>query len=141
MFCNKCTARIPDGSVFCPECGQRLTAIQTPAQIPTRQTPQYAQSQTLSQFPAETSVYDQVNDQVNAPLSVGNFFWMPVVLAIPIVGLIVLLVWAFSKGTNLNRKHYARATLIWMLISLILAVIVTLTGGGILGQLSSVIGL
>ena len=28
MFCNKCASRIPDGSVFCPECGQKLTSEQ-----------------------------------------------------------------------------------------------------------------
>ncbi|MBE6724821.1 MAG: zinc ribbon domain-containing protein [Ruminococcaceae bacterium] len=135
MFCNKCSSKIPDGSVFCPECGQRLTAAPAPAQIPPRQAPQYVQPQPRSFIPPQAPAADPLN----APLTTGNFFWMPVVLAIPVVGLIVLLVWAFSKSANLNRKHYARATLIWMLISLILVVIVTFAGGGILGSLGGLL--
>ena len=63
---------------------------------------------------------------------------MPFLIAIPIVGFIVLLVWAFSKNTNLNRKHYARSVLIWALISVLLGVIVTIAGGNLLGNLQGI---
>ncbi|MCL2503413.1 MAG: hypothetical protein FWE94_02220 [Coriobacteriia bacterium] len=50
------------------------------------------------------------------PLSVGSYIGIFILSAIPLVGLIVLLVWAFSSSTNLNRKNYARATLILSVI-------------------------
>ena len=140
MFCTKCSSKIPDGSIFCPECGQRLNTAQAVPQIPPRQTPQYAQPQPQPR-PGVSRQVPQVPvlDPQSAPLTTGNFFWMPVILAIPVVGLIVLLVWAFSKSANLNRKHYARATLIWLLISLIPIAIATFAGGGILGSLQGLL--
>ena len=130
MFCKKCTAKIPDDSVFCPECGQKLTA-DDPSNVHTpKAQPQYRQSQ-YSQIPAP------VYDPKSAPLSTGNFFWLPVITAIPIVGIILIFVWAFSKNTNINRKNYARAILIWLLISVILFVISYMTVGGIAGIMNA----
>ncbi len=134
MFCNKCTSRIPDGSVFCPECGQKLTSEQPLGQnAPLRQPPTVPSTRASAPVP---SAYDPLT----APLSTASFFWMPVIVAIPIVGLIVLLVWAFSKNTNVNRKHYARSVLIWVLISVILGVLVSILGGNLFGNLPGLLG-
>ena len=35
----------------------------------------------------------------------------------------MLLVWAFSTETNINRKNLARAMLIWTLIAVVLSII------------------
>jgi len=45
-----------------------------------------------------------------------------ILLIIPIVGLVVYIIWAFGKG-NLNRRNYARASLILMLAGIILSVV------------------
>jgi len=59
----------------------------------------------------------------SAPLSIGNYLVMMLVGAIPVVGLIMMLVWAFSGSANTNRKNYARAVLIMMLVVLVLSII------------------
>ena len=56
-----------------------------------------------------------------SPLSVGEFILMLFLTGIPVVGFILLLVWAFSGGVNQNRKNYARATLILSIIGFVLA--------------------
>ncbi len=61
-----------------------------------------------------------MNDDQN-PLSVGEFILMLFLTGIPIVGFILLLVWAFSGGVNSNRKNYARATLILSVIGFVMA--------------------
>lgn len=68
------------------------------------------------------------------PLSIGNYIVMMIVGSIPVVGLIMMLVWAFSRNTNKNRQNYARALLIMMLIALVLGIIF---GGSILAAVSS----
>lgn len=42
----------------------------------------------------------------------GEWLWSSIVAAIPIVGFIVLLVWAFGGGTKLSKRNWARANLI-----------------------------
>ena len=147
MFCNKCASKIPDGSIFCPECGQKLTVAQPqPAapQVPLRRQSPYPQTyrQAPQAYPDAAPVYGSSgygSDPLGAPLSTGSFFWMPVIIAIPIVGFILLLVWAFSKNTNLNRKHYARSVLLWGLIGAALTAAAVLLGGNLFGNLQGIL--
>jgi len=57
------------------------------------------------------------------PLTVKDWFVTLFITYIPIVGLIMLLVWAFDNTTNLNKKNFAKASLLWMLIGIVLAII------------------
>ena len=60
-------------------------------------------------------------------LSLGNYLIMMIVTAIPIVGIVMLFVWAFG-GTNQNRKNFARAELIMVLIAIVLSFILSAAG-------------
>lgn len=42
---------------------------------------------------------------------------------IPLVGLIMLFIWAFDSTTNLNKKNWAKASLLWMLIGIGIAIL------------------
>lgn len=48
-------------------------------------------------------------------VSVGSWMWMMFITAIPVVGVIMILVWAFT-GENESRKNYFRAILMWVLL-------------------------
>ncbi|RPH36263.1 hypothetical protein EHM92_04805 [bacterium] len=43
--------------------------------------------------------------------------------AIPIVNIVMLFVWAFGSSTNPSKANWAKATLIWMVIGIALAII------------------
>ena len=66
---------------------------------------------------------------------------MFILSAIPLVGFICLLVWAFGSNANLNKKNYARAILIMGLIAVVLWVVILIIGvvlgGSILNGLFS----
>ena len=62
-----------------------------------------------------------MNDEDRNYVSVGSWMGMMFVTAIPFVGLIMLLVWAFT-GENETRKNYFRAILSWIVILLVLCV-------------------
>ncbi len=55
-------------------------------------------------------------------ISVGSWMWMMFVTAIPCLGLLMVLIWAFT-GENESRKNYFRAILVWfgILVALFLA--------------------
>ena len=101
---------------------------QIPPQIQQGQVPPYnlndAQQQTVSKNPA-----------LDAPLTVLDFFLMSLLSFVPIIGFIFLLIWAFSGNTNINRKNYARAALIWILVSIGLVILLSIIGGGILNSM------
>ncbi|NLZ37423.1 MAG: zinc ribbon domain-containing protein [Clostridiales bacterium] len=62
-------------------------------------------------------------NELNAPLTVGQFFLHFLICSIPLVGFIMMLVWAFSSESNINRKNLSRAMLIWTLIAVVLSII------------------
>ena len=58
-----------------------------------------------------------------SPTSVGNWFLTLLLMCIPIVGFVMLFVWAFGGGTELSKKNWAKAQLIWILIAIILSIV------------------
>lgn len=71
-------------------------------------------------------------------ISVGSWMWMMFVTAIPIIGQIMILVWAFA-GDNESRKNYFRAILAWLLVLIACIVFLALVGSwpAILKQIQS----
>jgi hypothetical protein len=61
-------------------------------------------------------------------VSVGSWMWMMFVTALPVIGVIMILVWAFT-GENESRKNYFRAILMWLLLLVVLAVGLLLARG------------
>ncbi|MDA3879828.1 MAG: hypothetical protein PF436_05510 [Prolixibacteraceae bacterium] len=53
-------------------------------------------------------------------------------LAIPLVNIIMLFVWAFGSGANPNKANFAKAALIWVLIGIVIYAIVALIFGAAL---------
>ncbi len=91
---------------------------------------QYQQPAPAQQYqqPAPNQQYQQpapkpIDPKRIKPLGVGSFIGMFILMAIPVVNLILLLVWAFSDSTNLNRKHYAVATLIMLVIFIVIGIV------------------
>jgi len=72
----------------------------------------------------QNNVYQNpITYENTAPLSIGNYIIMMIVGAIPLVGFIMMIVWAFSGGTNKNKQNYARAILIMMAVGVVLSII------------------
>ena len=117
MTCPNCGANMQEGSAFCTNCGTRFEEQQASYQQPVAQQP--------------------AGDDLRAPLTTGQFFLMDLVGCIPLVGLIMYFVWAFGSNTNANRKSWARAKLIWVLISTVLSVLL----GVILGAAFAATGI
>jgi ABC-type Na+ efflux pump permease subunit len=68
-------------------------------------------------------------DQQNLPgtvtqdVSVGEWIVTILITAIPLVGLIMLFVWAFGDGAQPSKKNWAIATLIWYAIMIVLGIL------------------
>ena len=71
--------------------------------------------------PAYSTGYNSKGNLVK-PLSIGVYIGMFILLCIPVVNLIMLLVWSFSDTVNINKKHFAIAQLIMILIGILLSI-------------------
>lgn len=143
-FCTECGANVPDGVKFCTACGkpigstiqpepvqaavQPIPAVQVPAAQMT-QTSSAPAAQYMSSQPLQTAAMDAPPPAGSryAVMSTGSFILTSILFAIPVVGFAACLVMAFA-AKNLNRKHFARAMLIFMVIGLVMSIILFFLG-------------
>ena len=125
--CPRCGAGLPDNKKFCPNCGRSLhDAIRT-APVAPEQAPQAGAQQPFSaqQPPADAPSAPPVYaapQAPDAPVSIGTWIGVLVVLAIPVANLVCAIVWACCARRR-SLKNFARAVILCWLIVLILAVL------------------
>lgn len=106
-LCKYCGAPIGEDDRFCTACGKPVSS---------------AEGQTQSEKPyGETG--EKAEPQLDRePITVGGYLIMFLVLCIPIVNLVVLLLWAFGKNGNVNRRNFSRAALVYLAIAIVLCI-------------------
>lgn len=57
------------------------------------------------------------------PMTIGDWIITFIITYVPLVGLIMLFVWAFGDGTHPSKKSWAQALLLFVAISIILLII------------------
>lgn len=89
----------------------------------------YGQNGNMQQPPYGFNVNDLPEEY--RPISMWGYFGYQWLFAIPCVGFILLLVFAFGGTKNVNLKNFARSYFCTMIIAIVLVVIIFLVFGGI----------
>lgn len=58
------------------------------------------------------------------PISTGDWFINLLITKIPLVGLIMLVIWALDKQGNPSKANWAKAKLIWYAIGLAITILI-----------------
>jgi len=75
------------------------------------------------------SKYNYNGEEQFRPLSPWAYFGYQLLFAIPIVGLICLIIFSLSSG-NINRRNFARSYFCVLIISIAIAIIMIASGIG-----------
>ncbi len=141
MICPNCGSNNPDSTRFCVGCGAKIEGSVPPPPVnqqpPTQNYQQPYQQQHYQQQPYQNIPAVNPNTM---PMRTSDYFWMMLVLAIPLAGFICTLVWAFGSNVNENRRNLCRAILIWMLVGICLSIVIGIIAallGASLGSLLS----
>lgn len=129
-FCTECGAPLKEGATFCSACGAKAPAEKKPEaapETPAAPQPVYQTQQTYT--PSAPAVQ---------PVSTAYYFWMMLLFTVPVVGLIVCLVTAFS-GEDASRKNFSRAVLIWILVAIVLSIIVAIAIAAVGGSIMNIL--
>ncbi|MCI6840718.1 MAG: zinc-ribbon domain-containing protein [Eubacteriales bacterium] len=129
-FCTECGAPLKEGATFCSACGAKAPAEKKPEaapETPAAPQPVYQTQQTYT--PSAPAAQ---------PVSTAYYFWMMLLFAVPVIGLIVCLVTAFS-GEDASRKNFSRAALIWILVAIVLSIIVAIAIAAVGGSIMNIL--
>jgi len=103
--CKRCGA-VLNGAQVCPTCG---TPKVRPLPVSTTTSPLYIAPYTET-LPPKGSRY--------AVMSIGSYMGSILLFSIPVIGFIFMVVWACGGCINQNRRNFARAYLLWLLIGI-----------------------
>jgi uncharacterized integral membrane protein len=78
-----------------------------------------------------SNVQSNVIPREYQPISMWGYFGYEILFAIPCIGFILLLVFAFGGTTNINLRNFARSYFCFLIIVLILGAILVATGVGL----------
>ncbi|MCR5738829.1 MAG: hypothetical protein K6G43_03355 [Lachnospiraceae bacterium] len=119
------------------------TAYQQPQYQQAYQNYQQSYQQAYQQPYTQQPVYNNINVNPQIPdnykpISPWGYLGYSILFAIPVLGLILLIVFSFSDA-NINRRNYARsiwcALLVGIIITIILVILATLLGISIMSYL------
>ena len=153
--CGSCGAPMKENVAFCTECGARKgekVAQQVPQpqkqaaspQPPPPQQPpvsvaplyQAPSPQQPVQQPVQATPQQTLEQSVKGtkyePITTGGFIGIMLLLCIPIIGFILLIVWACGGCRKISKRSFARATLILGVIMAVLGLIIGLVFGSMI---------
>ncbi len=65
------------------------------------------------------------------PLTVNEWFVTILILALPLVNIVMYLYWAFADGVNVNKRNFCRASLLWAVLGVAIAILAMMVLGGL----------
>ena len=73
----------------------------------------------------------QMDNRSYTPMTIGNWLITFIVLALPLVGIIMQFVWAFSGDTHPSKRTFCQASLIMLGAMIVLAIGLVVVFGGL----------
>lgn len=105
----------PPAPQYQPPVNPPQSQQQSQQQYQQPQQPNYQQGYQQPMTNQQHAAYQKTN-RLYPPMKTGQWMLTIFLTGIPLVGFILLLVWAFSSDTNPSKSAWARATLLWGVI-------------------------
>ncbi len=144
MKCTNCGTEIANECTFCPECGTAVTQAETAQEVVNQnvnaenaeaqesaQAPAQTQAPAQNQAPAQTYIpvaqKEITEDTLPAkfkPMGAWSYFGHSILFSIPVVGLILLIIFATGGTRNINKRNYARSYFCGLAIFAVIALVI-----------------
>ena len=144
--CTHCGAPLQGGSRFCTECGATIPAAETvnhtppppPAQPaytppPPQAAPAYTQAPQQPAYPQSSAGVPLPGGKYEL-ISTKGLIGIMLLMCIPVVGQILMIVWALGGCRKIQKRNLARASLIMMVVALVISFILGLVLKSLFGK-------
>ena len=83
-------------------------------------------------YNVQNTAYQGYQTEMEKTVPMSDWLLLVILLSIPCIGLIMAIVWAFSKTENQNKVNFCKAYLVLYLIGLVFAIVIAAIFGGII---------
>lgn len=119
MFCSNCGAQNQEEAVFCRNCGFHLK----------NENPDYA----ADGYGLEKRIFvpegERMPEEKYKPIGMWGYFGYQLLFAVPLVGFVFLIVFAFGGTKNVNVKNFARSYFCMLIVWILVLVLILAAGG------------
>lgn len=123
MFCKKCGKEIKGNMKFCPGCGIEVSrVVDTGNSNSTSVISMSVNDQTQRQGGGQKSSVAVRPDDFAPVMSVWSYLGLFILSAIPVIGIILIIVFAIDSS-NKNKSNYCRAMILMWVISVLFVII------------------
>lgn len=86
--------------------------------------------------PVQPQVQTPIGQDLEEPVSVGEWMIAMLLMIIPCVNIVLMFVWAFSSSEKKSKSNYFKASLIWAGIGIVLWIVfvILVSAGAIAGM-------
>ena len=132
-FCTQCGKELPDGQTLCEECAAAAAPEAPEAPAAPQFRPEYTAPPVQAAYvPAQSAFHipmtkEQLPEEFK-PLGAWAYFGYNLLFGIPLIGFILLIVFALGGTRNVNLRSYARSFFCAYLIVAILVVALLVLG-------------
>lgn len=98
MYCENCGNKLNEGADVCLECGHKV-----------------------KKETGNINIQNIPNEY--RPISMWGYFGYEILFAIPFIGWIILLVFAFGGTSNINVKNFARSYFCFLIVLIVIILI------------------
>lgn len=136
MFCTECGAQIGDDDLFCTKCGKSVKKE-------TSMVEESKEKVILVENKTEDRPYiaNYIPGMDYTPIGMWGYFGYSILFGIPVVGFILILVFALGGTRNINLRNYSRSMFCTFIIGLVLFVFIfiisLLVGSNLFDQLEN----
>ncbi len=134
IFCKECGLLLPAGKTVCPRCGAPASLPSAPSATPARP-PLYETAAPGPKPPVSGPRYDSPRPE-KGPMGLSGYFGSLILFAIPVVGLIFMLIWSISERVRPERHRLAQAYLIRTVIFSALLLVAALVFSAVMSQIA-----
>lgn len=79
--------------------------------------------------------FEKAQKPVVDTLSMWDYILMMVIFSLPVVGIVLMVYWGFGSQVGSNRKNFARAYLVFYVVSIVLSLLMV----GLVGNLTATV--
>lgn len=135
MNCVHCGHELPQGASCCPACtavqpknpsAKENVSVKAPAAAASPYShiaPAAVSAAPVSVSEAPSASVPAASSASTAPIGMGGYLGIIILMFIPIINIVFALLWSFSDKANVNRRNLSRAFLVVMGVGLFLAII------------------
>ena len=133
MYCRSCGTKLEEGVKFCPNCGgenakDTVEVVKTDNQYQSHNNEMYNNYRNILNQGYNYEMYHDYKRNKDIPieykpLGAWAYFGWNLLFALPLVGFIILIVFACGATKNINLRNYARSYFCYLVIALIILII------------------